>query len=621
VSVEALATQPDRAATGPAGHASLLGRLDALLRHEFRVDVLVPAADDPILGTPACEVSGCVHSSRYGGLCLAHLRRWNLEDRPDRRAWVASADPAVMGHRPLQPCQVIGCGYGQHQYRLCYRHSRAWDKAGRPTVDQWTPTLVTMTSVCALPGCSLWAELDGGWCRSHHARWRQRGRPPAAEFIAYCTSYGEDQFDLGPLPPQLRLEIQYAIQCRVDANRTRTTPRSIKPLLDHLAVDGATVSLLDHSVQDWLARLPAAASTTSPRAFLGFAIDCLLDVRDGTGWDSEYPRDVWLLRRLGVAAGHGARLDFTPVQPRWLRELAKRWCRWRISCGIGLGQLRKDLIAIVRLSRLTPGLAASPGPAALDRAALETYLAQLAVAVPHAKTRSSDISSVAGLLRAVRQHRWARLPAEAELYPGDYPRRAEVSAPRAIPEFVMNQLESADNLVRLTDPRIRLLVEILIRTGLRIGRHPTGAGLPDPRPSGSGLPPLPQPQDAPRRRGPHRRRTHHHDRGPTDPRPTTVPRHQRPAATWACQPRRSIPHPHWNFRHAAQAMDGRYRGHRRIQLPRQSHTPPVPAHLRYLYWQGAREIREFGGVTRRCLMNIRYFQARPLRLSRELVPR
>ena len=41
----------------------------------------------------------------------------------------------------------------------------------------------------------------------------------------------------------------------------------------------------------------------------------------------------------------------------------------------------------------------------------------------------------------------------------------------------------------------------------------------------------------------------------------------------------------------------------------------------YLYWQGAREIREFGGVTRRCLTNIRYFQARPLRLSRELVPR
>ena len=176
-----------------------------------------------------------------------------------------------------------------------------------------------------------------------------------------------------------------------------------------------------------------------------------------------------MLRRLGIAAGHSARLDFTPIQPRWLRELTKRWCRWRISCGIGLGQLRKDLIAVVRLSRLTPGLAASTGPAALDRAALEAYLARLVTEVPHAKTRSSDISSATAFLRAVRQHHWARLPAEAELYPSDQPRRAEAPAPRAIPEFVMNQLESADNLARLADPRSRLLVDMLIRTGLRVG--------------------------------------------------------------------------------------------------------------------------------------------------------
>ena len=648
MSAAALATQPD---TG------LHGRLDALVRLEFRVDVLVPAVGDPILGTPACEVTGCVHSSRYRGLCLAHLRRWKLDGRPDRRAWAASADPAVMGHRPLQPCRVIGCGYGQHRYQLCYKHSRAWDKAGHPSMEQWTPTLATTTTVCALPGCSLWAELDGGWCRSHHVRWRQRGRPPAAEFIAYCASYGEDRFDFHPLPPQLRLEIQYAIQCRVDANRTRTTPRSIKPLLDHLAADRA-VSLLDHPIEDWLARLPAAASTTSPRAFLGYVIGCLLDVHDGAGWDSEYQRDVWLLRRLGIAAGHGARLDFTPIQPRWLRELTKRWCRWRISCGIGLGQLRKDLIAMIRLSRLTPGLASSATVAGLDRAALEAYLARLVIVVPHAKTRSSDISSVTGFLRAVRQHRWARLPGEAELYPSDHPRRAEVPAPRAIPEFVMNQLESTDNLARLTDPRIRLLVEMLIRTGLRVGDatrlaldclirdhqgavylryrnhkmrrdavvpiddelttmieaqqvrvrqrfpdtavllprghanpdgrfpihtgtfdlrlkrwladiavtdelgHPAAAGLSGPRPPGRGLFALPQPQDAPRRGGAHRRRTHRHDPGAAGRTRQRFPDHRRVAAASTRQPRRTVAHPTATFRPAAGAMDGRMWYHR-----------------------------------------------------------
>ena len=146
-------------------------------------------------------------------------------------------------------------------------------------------------------------------------------------------------------------------------------------------------SLLERPLTEWLAGLPAGAALHSPRAFLSYAIDCLLDLRDGTGWDSEYQRDVWLLRRLGIAGHGGARLDFTAVQPVWLRDLAKRWCRWRMSCGIGLGQLRKDRIAIVRFSRFTPGLANSAGPGTLDRAALEAYLARLAVEIAHPKRR------------------------------------------------------------------------------------------------------------------------------------------------------------------------------------------------------------------------------------------
>jgi hypothetical protein len=82
--------------------AGLAERLDAAVRAQFRVDVLVPAVGDPILGSPACAVPGCVHSSRSGGLCLAHLGRWQKGGRPDRQAWAATADPAVVGHRPLR---------------------------------------------------------------------------------------------------------------------------------------------------------------------------------------------------------------------------------------------------------------------------------------------------------------------------------------------------------------------------------------------------------------------------------------------------------------------------------------------------------------------------------------
>jgi hypothetical protein len=167
--------------------SGLVDRLAMVVRPEFRVEVLVPAVGDPILGSPACAVPGCVRSSRCTGLCPAHLGRWRKAGRPDPAAWAATANPAVMGYRPLQSCLVSGCGFGQHRYRLCYQHSRAWDKQGRPPLHRWKPPVAEAPmAVCAVPGCALWAELDAGWCNSHHARWRQRGRPPAAEFIRYC---------------------------------------------------------------------------------------------------------------------------------------------------------------------------------------------------------------------------------------------------------------------------------------------------------------------------------------------------------------------------------------------------------------------------------------------------
>jgi integrase len=85
------------------------------------------------------------------------------------------------------------------------------------------------------------------------------------------------------------------------------------------------------------------------------------------------------------------------------------------------------------------------------------------------RSRRLAIGSVNRFLLAIRQHRWdTSLPADAALYPEDYPKQSQ-PAPRALPEPVMAQVEHPDNLARLQDPAVRLLMLILLRTGLRVG--------------------------------------------------------------------------------------------------------------------------------------------------------
>ena len=355
---------------------------------------------------------------------------------------------------------------------MCYRHSAAWRKAGQPDASIWLATAPVPDhsgdDACAVAGCVMMAELGHpGLCRSHRARWNYQGRPEPGEFLFFCSIYGEPRFDLRGLTVQARLEIQYALQCRSDERRGRTTPKSIQPLLAYLAERRVT-SLLDHSAGYWISQVAGRyVRANTLRAFIGYATDCLESLRDGHGWDSQYDADIWRLDRLGLPVTRRARFDFRGIEPRWLRELVKRWLRHRISRGLALGQVRKDFTALSRMARLIGGL--GPDPASLDRAALERYLASLAIEVRHPKTRSGDISAVAAFLRGIHYQQWEpRLPASAITYPGDHPRPDE-PAPRALPEQVMAQIEDPASLAKMADPAARLLTQILIGTGLRVG--------------------------------------------------------------------------------------------------------------------------------------------------------
>ena len=55
------------------------------------------------------------------------------------------------------------------------------------------------------------------FCKAHHTRWRQDGFRDLEEFVADCERFGQAVIDFCGLGPQLKLELQYAVQCRRDA--------------------------------------------------------------------------------------------------------------------------------------------------------------------------------------------------------------------------------------------------------------------------------------------------------------------------------------------------------------------------------------------------------------------
>jgi len=96
----------------------LLGAVGA----EFRVEVYVPAPDDPVLGRPWCSVPGCDRSGWEYGLCGGHNNRWRMQGRPELAGFLADAGTALNGRRGLSHCTVAGCRFGSSGFGLCMRH-------------------------------------------------------------------------------------------------------------------------------------------------------------------------------------------------------------------------------------------------------------------------------------------------------------------------------------------------------------------------------------------------------------------------------------------------------------------------------------------------------------------
>ena len=381
--------------TGPAmaRPAGLLAKLMAVVRPEFRSDVLVFDPRDPVFGGPACAVPGCVRAARGQGLCPGHHQRWwRTEGRPDLARFIAATDPQVAG------------------------------RFGKSAAS---------------------------------------GVVPARE----------SQVSLAALAPQLRLEAQYVLQCRRDEQLART-PVTTAARMVRLLAGLPITSLLDWDEQTFRTSFGRPApKDTGPRALVIYGLRKLEDLAEGHGWEAEYPRDVWRLRRLGRHTGDGSpsRLCFDAIPQPWLKDLAKRWVRWRLSSGLGSTAAARCVTVITRFAQF---LAAPPVAIArladVDRLVLERYLADLHAEFAGRPVHRTHVGLLNQFFAAIRQHGWGpSLPATATFYPEDYPKDREL-LPRAVAEHVMAQVEQASNLDRWDKPAYRLVTLILIRCGLRV---------------------------------------------------------------------------------------------------------------------------------------------------------
>jgi integrase len=445
----------------------------AVVRPEFRIDVLVADTTNPMFGPGPCAVAGCDRQIAGHGLCSGHRQRWAKAGRPDLAEFVATTDRRWRRHQANAACRVADCDYGSARQGLCSLHAQRWERSGASDLAAWlvAPPQVKQPMAgarCAIVHCDLWPQTSSSFCHSHHNTWRTNGFPDIDDFVtrfSMVPELAQQRIRLDPLAPQLKLEMQYVLQCRHDERRGKIQPAVVQRVVDLLTHVGAA-SVTEFPEPSWRESVRTELNDSMARGFLTYAIRKILDLAEDDGWVPEYPRDVWRMRRLGYPGNNMVR--FTGIAQPWLREHAKRWVRWRLSTGLGLeAAARRPVWAITRFSQFLTD-AGIVDAAAVDRLLLERYLGDLHTAFAAGNQQIVHIGQLSLFFSAINQHKWQpRLPAGAMFYSADIPKRAE-RLPRALADHVMAQVEQPANLDRWENLAYRLVTLILIRCGLRV---------------------------------------------------------------------------------------------------------------------------------------------------------
>lgn len=479
------------AATGTRCWIDVLG--DAV-RPEFRADVYFPEHGEPILFGPVCVVGGCPRrgnsrpersGDRY--LCMTHGEDWISDGRRPVQEWLAGGVTLrTAGKRRLTSCAVTGCERSRCCAQWCACHRKRWIEAGRPAEQDFARMAAPAPvgdHACDVAGCEF--PTPRRLCDAHkHTHTRMHDKDAGLDvdgFLAALTAAERrlvPHYDFSALQEPLRSELRYAVQRRLDDNRHAVDYRRVIGAVAFVQSLGVA-SLLDRDHDWWDARLrgrvPRARSVRLGAievAFVRYARVRLARLRDHAYGVDPFAGDVWLIEQLGLpefAYQPDKTISFAEINPQWLRELIKRWARWRLHAGTYTPSTVAGMAAHFRVFSDFLAGRGEPlsAPGDLTRELLQDYRAHVG-GLGHSRAHEHTlISAMKVLLDEVRANGWEpRLPPTAAYYKGEVPRQAE-SLPRFVDEHVMRQIEAPENIARLPDLTTRTAVGLLIRTGLR----------------------------------------------------------------------------------------------------------------------------------------------------------
>jgi integrase len=274
----------------------------------------------------------------------------------------------------------------------------------------------------------------------------------------------------------VRLEMGLALQCRMDARRAQMSPLIFGQVVRWL-LDRDAGSVLDRGEASWTAdaeqRFRVRSLRANPLGWLRFVRQCSLRLRERHSGREVWHWDTWPTDLLDVdgrwAHQPTRRIYFSEIDPVWLRELVKRWAKWRLTSATkSPASISCSTSSIRRFCRWAEDNAiALTSPVAISRQVLERYRADVFLLDRSAGRKSGLLTDLKVFLDDVRLHEWAAgLPANATYCRGEIPRDRRF-LPRFIDEFVMGQLETEQALDRLPDLTTRTAVVILIETGPR----------------------------------------------------------------------------------------------------------------------------------------------------------